>query len=144
MLTQPILEKLRQMKLLGLAEAFSSQSQQVDVQGLSFEERFGLLVDQEWTYRQDRRLARLLKEARLRLPACPEDIDYQPPRGLDRSPSTNPVEGARTQASLKCLRNSWLVTRKNGANFRGAWGTSFALCLRDLLPCPSRVFRRRP
>lgn len=85
MLTQPILEKLHQMKLLGLAEAFSSQSQQVDIQGLSFEERFGLLVDQEWAYRQDRRLARLLKEARLRLPACPEDIDYQPPRGLDRA-----------------------------------------------------------
>ncbi|MHB8928953.1 MAG: ATP-binding protein [Bacillota bacterium] len=87
MLTQPILEKLRQMKLLGLAEAFSSQSQQVDVQGLSFEERFGLLVDQEWTYRQDRRLARLLKEARLRLPACPD----RGCRGRPASGSTCPI-----------------------------------------------------
>jgi len=52
---------------------------------LSFEERFGLIVDREWTARRNRRLERLLKEARLRLPACPEDINYRHPRGLDRS-----------------------------------------------------------
>ncbi|MBF7084455.1 IstB-like ATP-binding domain-containing protein [Desulfallas sp. Bu1-1] len=50
---------------------------------LSFKERFGLLVEHEWTYRHNKRLARLLKRARLRLPACLEDIDYQQPRGLD-------------------------------------------------------------
>jgi len=43
------------------------------------------LVDQEWTYRQNRRLARLLKAAKLRLPACVEDINYRQPRGLDRN-----------------------------------------------------------
>ena len=85
MLTQPILEKLRQMKLLGLAEAFSSQSQQVDVQGLSFEERFGLLVDQEITWRENRRLQRLLQQAKLRENACVEDIDFRPGRGLERA-----------------------------------------------------------
>jgi len=51
----------------------------------SFDERFSLLVDQEWTYRQNRRLARLLKAAKLRLPACVEDINYRQPRGLDRN-----------------------------------------------------------
>lgn len=85
MLTQPTAERLREMRLLGMAEGFLAQLQQPDLQGASFEDRFGLLVDQEWVYRQNRRLARLLKEAKLRLPACLEDLDYQHPRGLDRA-----------------------------------------------------------
>lgn len=55
------------------------------MRSLTFEERLGLLVDLEWAYRQKRRLGRLLKLAKLRLPACMEDIDYQQPRGLDRA-----------------------------------------------------------
>lgn len=85
MLTQTTLERLRSLRLSGMAEALAAQQQQPDVQGLAFEERLGLLVDVEWAYRQNRRLARLLKTARLRLPACMEDIDYQHPRGLDRA-----------------------------------------------------------
>jgi DNA replication protein DnaC len=85
MLTQPTIERLRALHLRGMAEALAGQQQQPDVQGLSFEERLGLLVDLEWAYRQNRRLARLLKTAKLRLPACMEDIDYQQPRGLDRA-----------------------------------------------------------
>ncbi|MEW6048852.1 MAG: IS21-like element helper ATPase IstB [Bacillota bacterium] len=84
MLVQPTLEKLRAMHLLGMAEALAHQSQQPDMGRLSFEERLGLLVDEEWTYRQNRRLQRLLKEAKLRLAAVPEDIDYTASRGLDR------------------------------------------------------------
>jgi len=85
MLTQQTLDKLHQMRLKGMAGAYTAQAQQPDLQSLSFDERFGLLVDQEWTHRQNRRLARLLKEAKLRLPACLEDLDYQHPRGLDRA-----------------------------------------------------------
>ncbi|MEW5934723.1 MAG: IS21-like element helper ATPase IstB [Bacillota bacterium] len=85
MLDQQTVARLREMRLDGMAEAFLAQAQEPDVQGLSFEERFGLLVDREWSSRQDRRLARLLKAAKLRLPACMEDIDYQVPRGLDRA-----------------------------------------------------------
>lgn len=85
MLIQPTVERLRALRLKGMAEAFLAQLQQADLLGTAFEDRFGLLVDQEWVYRRNRRLARLLKEARLRLPACLEDIDYQHPRGLDRS-----------------------------------------------------------
>ncbi len=85
MLDQQTIARLREMRLFGMAEGFQAQVHQPDVQGLSFEERFGLLVDQEWSSRQDRRLARLLKAAKLRLPACVEDIDYQTPRGLDRT-----------------------------------------------------------
>ena len=79
------LDKLHQMKLTGMAEGLSGQLEQPASQALPFEERFGLLVDQEYTYRRNRRLARLLKEAKLRLEACPEDMDYHHPRGLDRS-----------------------------------------------------------
>lgn len=85
MLTQPTVDKLRALKLHGMAEALLAQLAQPDAQQLSFEERLGLLVDHEWTYRQNRRLRRLLAEARLRLPACVEDIDDRPQRGLDRS-----------------------------------------------------------
>jgi len=85
MLTEPTMEKLRQMQLRGMVAALLSQSQDPEAQALSFEERLGLLVDEEWTQRRNRALARLLREARLRLPACPEDLDYSPARGLDRA-----------------------------------------------------------
>jgi hypothetical protein len=79
------LERLQSMKLKGMLEAYRLQLEQPDMASLSFEERFSLLVDYEWTARQNRKLARQLKQARLRLPACPEDIDFRHPRGLDRS-----------------------------------------------------------
>jgi DNA replication protein DnaC len=52
---------------------------------LSFEERFALLVDQEWAWRQNRALARRLSQAKLRHRASVEDIDFRTPRRLDRS-----------------------------------------------------------
>jgi DNA replication protein DnaC len=85
MLRQQTLQKLRGMKLLGMAEAFSRQLEQPALHDLSFEERLGLLVDEETTYRENRRLQRLLREAKLRDNACVEDIDYRHPRGLERS-----------------------------------------------------------
>jgi DNA replication protein DnaC len=84
MLNQQTLDQLLRMKLKGMSYAYQEQLQQ-PAQDLSFEERFGLIVDLEWTYREDRRLKRLLKVAKLREPACVEDIDYRHPRGLDRS-----------------------------------------------------------
>lgn len=85
MLTQTTITRLRDLRLRGMADALVSQQQQPEMQTLTFEERLGLLVDLEWAYRQNRRLGRLLKAAKLRLPACMEDIDYQQPRGLDRA-----------------------------------------------------------
>lgn len=85
MLTNQTVESLRRMRLTGMAEAFLAQNQDAGCRELSFEERFGLLVDREWTYREDRRLQRLLKEAHLKTQACVEDIDYSHSRGLERS-----------------------------------------------------------
>jgi DNA replication protein DnaC len=84
MLAQQTIERLLSLRLTGMAQAFSAQLQDTGYHDLSFEERFGLLVEQEWLYRQNKRLARLLRQARLRLSACLEDIDYVTPRGLDR------------------------------------------------------------
>ena len=84
MLQQHTLEKLHALKLTGMAAAFEQQLAQPAIEELSFEERFALLLDQEILYRENRRLARLLKAAKLRSNACVEDIDYRHPRGIDR------------------------------------------------------------
>ena len=86
MLNEETHDKLNVMKLYGLAAAFSAYLEQArGPDELSFDERFGIFVDREWTERQDRRLTNRLKGARLREPACLEDVDYRHPRGLDRS-----------------------------------------------------------
>jgi DNA replication protein DnaC len=85
MLTQPMIDKLHAMRLRGLAEALQQQLEQPDIHGLSFEERFGLLIDRQWDWRENRALERRLRNARLQGNACVEDIDYRTPRALERS-----------------------------------------------------------
>jgi len=85
MLNEQTMDKLYAMKLPGMVEALKEQLQQPSLNGLSFEERFGMLVDRQWTWREDCRMKRLLKEAKLKINACVEDIDYKSPRGIDRS-----------------------------------------------------------
>jgi hypothetical protein len=72
------------MKLFGMADGFRSQMESVETSGLSFEERFALLVDQQWTWRENRALARRLRGAKLKERGVVEDINYQHPRQLDR------------------------------------------------------------
>ena len=84
MLTHPIMEKLEIMKFYGMRKAFEEQLQMADIEKLSFEERFGLIVEREKTEREDRRLKTRLRKARLRLAASIEDIDFNHPRGLDK------------------------------------------------------------
>jgi len=93
MLTQHTLQRLRRLKLDGMAAAFEQQMTQSTHAELSFEERFGLLVDRELTSRDNRRLARLLKAAKLKFNACVEDIDYRHPRGLQRSQMASLITG---------------------------------------------------
>jgi DNA replication protein DnaC len=86
MLTEPTVEKLRAMRLDALATAWLEQQSKPDLTSLSFDERFAMLVDAEWMYRENRRLRRALKEAKLRLgQACIEDVDYPAKRELDRA-----------------------------------------------------------
>lgn len=85
MLTHPIIDKLRDLRLNAMARALEEQIQMPDLDSLSFEERLGLLVDREASDRENRRLKTRLKKARLRQNACIEDIDFRHPRGLDKS-----------------------------------------------------------
>ena len=85
MLDQASLTTLRGFKLFGMAEALEQQLGDPQLQSLSFEERMGLLIDRESTSRENRRLTRLLRLAKLREQACFEDIDYRHPRGLQKS-----------------------------------------------------------
>ena len=78
-------KKLYAMKLNGMADAFKDQLQQPTINDLPFEDRFALLVDLQWTWKEDRRMKRLLSNAKLKINACVEDIDYKTPRGLDKS-----------------------------------------------------------
>ncbi len=79
------LEKLSQMRLHTMADAIRQQLEQPSVQELSFEERLAMIVDREWLFRENRKLARRLKAARLKQQAAVEDIDFRQPRGLDKS-----------------------------------------------------------
>jgi DNA replication protein DnaC len=85
MLNEQTLDKLYAMKLDGMAEAFKEQLQQPDMAQMGFEERFGLLVDRLWTWKEDRRMQRLLRAAKFKINGCVEDIDYKTPRGIDKS-----------------------------------------------------------
>jgi DNA replication protein DnaC len=84
MLNQPTLDKLNSMKLHGMADAFRGQLETTESHQLSFEERFALLVDQQWLWRENRALRRRLRSAKLKQPAVLEDVNYHHPRGLDR------------------------------------------------------------
>ncbi len=85
MLKHPTVEKLYAMKLFGMAKTFKEQMNQLEAEGLSFEDRFALLVDQEMNERENRRLRLRLENARFKMSACAEDIDYRSPRGLDKA-----------------------------------------------------------
>ena len=85
MLLEQTFNKIQDMRMHGFGRALQEQLNAEDqYDELSFEERLGLLVDREWTDREQRRLTRRLQQAKLRELACIEDLDYRHPRGLDR------------------------------------------------------------
>ena len=84
MLIEQTLALLHTLKLTGMAAALEAQRGVPDLAALSFEERLALLLERERAAREDRRLTRLLQLARLREPACVEDVNFRVARGLDR------------------------------------------------------------
>jgi DNA replication protein DnaC len=86
MFNNQTLQSLRTLKLTGMADGLEQQlTQPTTHEELGFDERLALLVDREATYRNNNKVTRLLKAARLKLQAYPEDIDYQHPRSLNKS-----------------------------------------------------------
>lgn len=84
MLNHPTLDKLRTLRLTGMADAFAEQLTQ-PLPDLDFESRLGLLIEREWYLRENRRLKRRLSQAKLQQTACVEDIDFKHSRGLNKS-----------------------------------------------------------
>jgi DNA replication protein DnaC len=86
MLNQPTIDKLKTLRLDAMAAAWAEQQKRGDLSKMGFDERLALLVDAEWLDRENKRLARCLKEAKLRLSqACVEDIEYTARRELDKA-----------------------------------------------------------
>lgn len=84
MLNQQTITRLNDMKLHGMADAYEQQQRQPQCAELDFDERFGMLVDRQWRWREERALRTRLRTARFRVQACIEDIDYRARPGLKR------------------------------------------------------------
>jgi DNA replication protein DnaC len=106
MLNQATLEKLYALRL---AEAYQKQLEEPEARGLSFEERFGLLVDCHWTWRENQALTRRLKKSKLDAEPCVEDINYRYPRQMD-------------QATVRGLTSSQWVVQHLSVLFTGPTG----------------------
>lgn len=85
MLANPTLERLRQLGLHGMARAFADLEDNAQAADLSFEDRLGLMLDREADLRETKRYQTRLRQAKLRLQASVEDIDFRSPRGLDKA-----------------------------------------------------------
>ena len=109
MLNQATLEKLHALKLTGMAAAYEKQLEEPEIRGLSFEERFGLLVDCHWTWRENQALARRLKKSKLDREPCVEDINYRYPRQMEA-------------ATVRSLTTSQWVVEHRGILLTGPTG----------------------
>lgn len=103
MLKHPTLDQLNQLGLAGMAAAFGDLAENAEAASLGHAEWLALLLDHEATYRNDRRLALRLRQAKFRHRAVPEDVDYRASRGLDR----------RLFAML--LKGDWIANHENCA-----------------------------
>jgi len=112
---------IAKLEALGLGAMAAGLTRQLETPGtyaeLAFEDRLGLLADTEADARDSRRLARRLKEAKLRYPAAVEDIDFRSPRGIDRS-------------LIASLAGAGWVTRGHNVLITGATG-----CGKSFLAC---------
>ncbi|OAA91883.1 IS21-like element helper ATPase IstB [Clostridium ljungdahlii] len=89
MVNETTITKLNEMRLTSMADSYREQLQDTSYQDLSFEERFGLIVDLEWSRRKNNKLSRLIKKADFRFnQACVEDIEYHADRKLDKAQIT--------------------------------------------------------
>ena len=103
MLYHPTIDKLAELRLTGMRTALMDQQDMSEIEALSFEERLGLLLDHEATFRAERRLKYRLRMARMRYSAVVEDLDYRHPRGLDKALMTRLITGQWIKKKLNLL-----------------------------------------
>ena len=101
MLNETTISIMNRLKLFGMAESFAQRLSSTQQAGLSHAEFLGLLIQDEKTHRDNSRLKRLLKYAKLKQQACVEDIDYRRPRGLDK------------QVMLELANPQWIGTGRS-------------------------------
>jgi DNA replication protein DnaC len=100
MLNEQTIATLNALKIFGMARGFEDRLNNPQHAELSHADFVGLLVQDEKTYRDNQRLKRLLRNARLRQPACLEDVDYRHPRGLSK------------QVMLELSSPAWIDARR--------------------------------
>ncbi len=125
--TQTI-ERLYDLRLGAMAEAFALEAQRTGDPALSFAERFGLLVERQWNAREEGRLLRRLKVAQLKLSASIEETDFRTPRGLDQA-------AFRELAELGFLRHAGNVILTGATGL----GKTYLACAHSRFPNWSRA-----
>ena len=101
MLNQQTMSILHSLKLFGMASSLEERLADTKQAALSHGEFVGLLVQDERLYRDNLRLRRLLKKAKLRQEAALEDIDYGVPRGLSH------------QVMMELANPQWITAHRN-------------------------------
>jgi DNA replication protein DnaC len=84
-MTQETLEKIKRLKLSGMARAYQTSLENDVLSKLSADELITMLVEAEWDDRLNRNIERRLRNARFRYQSSIESIDYQADRNLDRN-----------------------------------------------------------
>ncbi len=85
MIVDETIQKLTELRLTTMAQALRQMLDSPQSHDLSFEDKLGMLVDREWLERDNRRVARRIKEAKLPIAANLEEVASDPARGLDKA-----------------------------------------------------------
>ena len=110
MVVEQTLDMLRKMKLHSMADEYDRQLGDPQIKSMSFDDRLGIMIDIEYSRRQNGRLARLIKNAGFPdRNACVENITYSPRRELD-------------QALIQRLATCAYIERNLNVQFLGATG----------------------
>jgi DNA replication protein DnaC len=125
MLNEETMSKLREMKLSTMAVSYRQQMEDPALSKMSFDDRFGLLVDIEWTTRKNNRLKHLIQKAGFPISnAAIEDIEYHTDRKLDK----NQILQLATCAYISDKRNI-IVLGATGA------GKTYLSCALGIAAC---------